>query len=960
MAALTLVIVWLGTHSLTGVGSGRKWLAISVRLALVLVLLLLLAGFEFKRTNHALSLMVLRDVSRSTQNVPVTANGDLQQQITEYLQSQVAHKPPGDLIGQISFDGAAQVDSVPAETFDLGAAASHQMVDGTNVAQAIQLGLASLSGQTMDRMLLLWDGNATTGNLDAAISAAAARHVPIDVVPLRYSIHHEIMVQRLNVPASRAQGDPVNLDVVIYSHNPGPVQATLRLTDRDQSTPAISRRIMLQPGANVEHLSAGKLPVGTHYFSASVEGAPGSDTIAENNSADGVTLVKGKGRLLCIDNSESPGIFEAALRGQGITLNEKPISDFPRDLLGLQEYQAVILINVPRGLGGLDNTQDQLLSRYVQDLGGGLLMIGGPNAFGAGGWIGSQVEKILPVSCQPPAHHIMPAGALVLVIDHSGSMAETIHNAKGTKEKFANEAAVLALKTLMARDYVGVIAFDTMPTWVVPLSQNQNPQRTSQQIEQIAPAGGTSIYPALVEAYESLKQLNDKDAAIKHIVLLTDGQSHPGDWAEITAKMRAAHITLSTVGVGDDADRRLLTDLARMGRGKFYFIQDPKVLPQVFVKEAMTLRATLIKEKPFIPRVQDGDSPMIAGFEAFPPLTGLVSTWPKSSPMVVEPLVSNEADPVLAYWRAGLGQAAVFTSDAGDRWAVPWARWGGYSRFWSQTLRTIERAGGTSMASARIIPTTPGHARLVVEAVGQKQQFANFLGVWAMLLSPDPHDSGQAIQLHQTGPGVYEADLKTPATGAYLAAVHINQGKSGNTWVNAAYVAPASAEMRDLESNEFALTELARRTGGRLLNPFDPKANLFDRAGLVEPTTAFPLTNDLLALAIFLLLLDVAVRRLSFDRRGLTRAAGYLLGYVRRPAGPGASATPISVNALKHARQAAAPEPALIKPPKDETPILIQSGAPAPTNPIPEPAEPANPMGRLAAAKRRAQKVFKE
>jgi hypothetical protein len=550
----------------------------------------------------------------------------------------------------------------------------------------------------------------------------------------------------------------------------------------------------------------------------------------------------------------------------------------------------------------------------------------------------------------------MPAGALVIVIDHSGSMSEAIHNAPESKEHYANQAAILSLKSLQTKDYVGVIAFDTEPTWVVPLSENLHPDQTSQEISQITPAGGTSIYPALDAAYEALARLDSSQVPVKHIVLLTDGDSMPGDWAMVTSKMRAANISLSTVGVGDDADKNLLTSLAQMGRGKFYFIADPTVLPQVFIKEAMTLRATLIKEKTFTPRVRDQGSPVLGGIDALPPLTGLISTWPKANPEIVQPLVSDDADPLLSYWRVGLGQCAVFTSDAGDRWATQWTQWSGYSQIFSQLVRTIERGAATNLASARIITTAPDHSKLLVQAAGPQQQFANLSNVWAMLLSPDPHVPPRRIELSQSGPGSYSADITTPASGAYLATVHMDANNSGSTWIDTAYVAPSSPEMRDLESNEFNLTEIAQRTGGRLLNPFDPQADLFNRQGLTEPRISRPLTNYLIALAIILLLLDVAIRRIAIDRRMVASARDFVLARSPRRA-PAPQPTAV-LSAARKSKPIHVPDasPDIILPP---SPAFDQSPVTTTVAEAPPSQSPDNPLDRLAAAKRRARQGFK-
>ncbi|HWB54976.1 MAG TPA: hypothetical protein VG722_12310, partial [Tepidisphaeraceae bacterium] len=302
---------------------------------------------------------------------------------------------------------------------------------------------------------------------------------------------------------------------------------------------------------------------------------------------------------------------------------------------------------------------------------------------------------------------------------------------------------------------------------------------------------------------------------------------------------------------------------------------------------------------------------------------------------------------------------AAFTSDTGDRWATAWTSWPGYGKFWSQVVRTIERGAGTTLASARIVPTNPGHAKLIVQALGDNQQFANFMNVWATLLGPDPRVPAATIQLNQTAPGTYAADIATPNAGAYLAAVHLVGAKSNGGWVDTAYVAPLSPEMRDLQSNEFALSQVAHRTGGRLLDPFDPKANLFDRAGLTEPRIATSLTNDLLAIAIILLLLDVAVRRIVFDRQLLQQILSLIPGRPHRSRQQTTIPARIDVRAIKK-KKPMAEENATSQSDESAVPVAASNPDPAPPPEDSEPTDSIDPLNRLAAAKQRARKTFKE
>jgi Mg-chelatase subunit ChlD len=839
---IAAAMVWMGMRSMTGLDSLRRWVSISIRLAVLLAAVLLIGGARWNRPVRDLTVLVLRDVSQSTAAVQTNSQANIQQVIGDLVRDQSHQKPPADRVGMIDFDQESHLEAFPDIQLREGRSAIRTPAPGTDVAQAIRLGLATLPNDTLQRLVLFWDGNATTGDLDAAIRLAAAAHVPIDVAPLQYDLRREVALDGLITPASVNEGEPLTLGVRLRSNNPSDV--TVKLTvlinglpvDLDPAAGAqSSKSLTLHPGPNVVNLPLPALPGGVHRFTAFIEAQPGvSDTLLDNNRSEAVTMVRGKSRILYVrqpaEGLSSP--LAGALGRNQLSLDEGRFSPaaFPRNLMDLQQYQAVVLENIPKGLGGLDDQQDKMLAQYVRDLGGGLVMVGGPDAFGAGGWIGSELEKVLPVDCQPPARRMMPAGALVLVIDHSGSMGGSIAGSTRDKQELANESAILALRTLWSQDQVGVVAFDSSPTWVVPLGANDHADATERAIRQVSPAGGTNIAPALREAVAALLKI-DPSITVKHVLLLTDGQSEPGDYAAIIDKMTAAGMTLSTVGVGDDADSALLSQLAQMGHGRFYPITDPATLPQVFIKEARTLRNVLIQEKPFVPRVQDADSPLIAGLGSFAPLGGMVMTWPKTSPYLQMPLVNDKGLPVLASWRIGLGQAVAFTSDAAGRWASAWIGSAMFDKFWAQVVRGVIRPQAGTFADARITPTTPGHARIEVEVVGEQGYFQNFLSATATILPPDPRRPTQNIRLSQTGPGSYEGEFESSHPGAYLAAVRL-QGTDSSSWVSAAYVVDASTELRDLQSNDAAALQVADRTGGRVLHPFDHPADFFNRAGL--------------------------------------------------------------------------------------------------------------------------------
>src|SRR6185436_225658 len=136
------------------------------------------------------------------------------------------------------------------------------------------------------------------------------------------------------------------------------------------------------------------------------------DTLTQNNGADAFTFVRGKGKVLMISNVPENGdqILRKALADQGIKLDpeRRTVDQFPRSLIEMQNYDAIVLCNIPRGAGGLGEDEQKMLANYVHDMGGGLVMIGGDESFGAGGWQGSKLEEVLPVNMDIPAQRQMP------------------------------------------------------------------------------------------------------------------------------------------------------------------------------------------------------------------------------------------------------------------------------------------------------------------------------------------------------------------------------------------------------------------------------------------------------------------------------------------------------------------------------------------------------------------------
>src|SRR5437868_2006100 len=268
--AFAVPIVLLGVWSLNGLGSVRKWVVIGVRLAVLLLFVLLIGGMRWQRQHKDLEIYAIVDVSRSAttyvKDFPKSSK-NLRQAIDDYLvgANKDPTKKPDDRVGVIRFADRALIEVMPTKDLKFDTHPIPEHSSGTDAASAIQLALASLSKEAMHRLLLVWDGNQTVGDVDSAISAAAAQHVQIDVMPLHYDVKDAAMIERFIAPTWKRENEPFTIVIILRSTNTVSVTGRLSVThetadaktplDMDQSKPgSTERRVTLKPGLNVEHV----------------------------------------------------------------------------------------------------------------------------------------------------------------------------------------------------------------------------------------------------------------------------------------------------------------------------------------------------------------------------------------------------------------------------------------------------------------------------------------------------------------------------------------------------------------------------------------------------------------------------------------------------------------------------------------------------------------------------------
>ncbi|MBM4422532.1 MAG: VWA domain-containing protein [Chloroflexi bacterium] len=943
---LTPLILWLGWPS-RAVSRRREIASLAVRLILFAALVLSLAGLELVRTADNLAVVFLVDVSDS---MPEGAKAGA----VAWVQRAITQMGPDDKGAVILFGGDALVEHPMTSTRTISEFTSIPVTNATDLSQAIRLALALFPAQAAKRIVIISDGIATTGNAEEAARLAAAAGAQITAVPVvrGEAQTSESLVTDVSAPSSLRQGEEFTLNIRVKSSVAQRVgvrvfagaevvyEGTLELIAGEQSYP-----VTLKAGTP-----------GFIAYKVQIVPANGQDTFYQNNELAAFSQVKGPPRVLLVTGQNDEAIDEgrelaAALQAAGIDFDRVPPSGLPSELPLLAEYASVVIVNTPAR--DLTQRQQIAIEQYVRDLGGGLLVVGGPNSYGVGGYFRTPLEDVLPVEMQLKDQKRRPRLTIVFVIDHSGSMSESSGGAE--KIELAKEAAIRAVELLAPTDNVGVVQFDDSASWVAPITPLDDPDSVINRIASIRSAGGTDILSG-VQAVAS--ELPDDDSQIKHVILLTDGQADPTGIASLVEQMYNDNgITMSTVAVGRDADQQLLELLAQVGGGRYHFAENPTSIPEIFTEETTLATRAYIIEESFFPE-QIAPSPIMQGIEAVPQLHGYVGTTAKSAAqtILVSQLADGAADPILASWQYGLGRAVAWTSDATGRWASDWVQWDGFATLFAQAIRfTINESVQSDItADVKLDGET---ATLAVDAFDNSGDFINSLALTANVVGPD--GATQTVEMTQVAPGRYEAEFTPTEQGAYLIRV-AGAGDGANISVGetAGWVLTYSPEYKlpdDPEAGVDSLAQLTLITGmcapneQNVLNladcfADDPK-EAFAHNQLARNVTS-PVWPYLLLLATLLLPFDIAIRRLVISRYDLRRAAARIQTFVvglRRPALEPERAE--SLSRLRQAKQRAgstldSPLPSV---PQSETMAKLPTTQP-PNHPASHPPTESTPL----------------
>ena len=826
-----IFIIYLGKSIIED--KKRRRLIIIIRCIIAMLLTLSLVNITVNKITKDTSTIFLLDLSHS--NEEFKENGQ------DFIKNALREMGTSDYAGIVVFGQDSKVEKFVSKSRTINSIESKPIASATNIENAINTGISLFPSDKAKRFVLITDGEENIGKLEKTIPSINEQNIDMKVYKVEKSFKKEVYVDNLKLPDKINIGDEFSIGVGIYSN----IQTKTKVYLYEGSVLKAQSEVSITKGMNNFTFKDIQKSGGVKNYKVVID--PAEDTEVKNNEYIGYTNVLTKERLFIAEGKKGQGDNIAnILSSLGYSYDRGLGAELPNALKDMLAYKGIISVDVhgedfPKGF------KDSLDS-YVKEYGGAFIATGGEDSYALGEYTNTPLEKVLPVNMDMKGKKEVPKMSIALVIDHSGSMGGG--NGEVSKLTLAKEAAQKAADTLRENDEIGVIAFDQSYSWIVKGEKGSNKEAVKDKIGQIQVNGGTSIYPALKEAYEYEKK---SDAKIKHIILLTDGQDGFRQYDDIIKGLGEDKITLSTVSVGEDADTKLLQSLAESGKGRSYHTDIYTDLPRIFAKEIFMASKAYLNNREFTPKLVNSHEILdgVINDGKVPNLLGYVGTSPKENATVV--FNSDEDDPILALWQYGLGRSVAWTSDVTGKWDANYTNWDGYKKLWGNILNW-SLDDYTSGESNLNISVQGNEAHIEYKSNSIKDN-TKLSGIYTK-----SDGSEGNFNLDIKAPGVYEKNISLDESSFYSVSVREENDGKITSVKNGVIALQYSLEYK-LMGDTGALDSLVEGTNGKFIKL--PK-EIFN-GEIKKVKGGINLSLPLKILALIILMFEIAYRRLDFN-----------------------------------------------------------------------------------------------
>ncbi len=825
------LIIWASRFFRT-VNKNKKNRRTAMRVVIFTLVVLALAGVSISMISKQASTVFLVDCSDSMKASIGT--------VETFVEKQIEHMPDKNQVAVVAFGSDTKVAQFMTKEKSYAGIEDKPVSTATDIEGALTTALSLFPEGGGKRIVLISDGIENEGDMLSMANSIDSEGVEIDVLPVTEQVSDEVYIDDLTVPDTIKIGDKYAVTVKVMSNIKTEADVSLFLGRKLKG----QEHVTVNVGENSFVFYDEADDTGTRNYRAEI--VPYKDTTTVNNEYSAFAQIDVKDRVLIIEGKKGEAdSLVAAVDAGGVAYDVVTPTGAPSSINDMIEYKSIILANVY--YDDLKSGFTNNIESYVKNYAGGLMIVGGEDSYALGGYKNTVLEELSPVALEPEGENNIPKMAFYMVIDHSGSMdTPASDNVNITSLDLAKSAARKSLDSLRDTDEVGVLAFDDKYQWVVEPTELNDRETVADEIGSIKIEGGTSIYPALKEAVDKIK---GSDAAIKHVVLLTDGEDEFTNYGDVLKEIGDNGITLSTVAIGPDSATGIMKYLANEGGGRYYYTDVNTGLPRIFAKEVYLACNEYIINEEFVPVIASDDESIRALSDGCPSLMGYIATSMKSTSK--ELLKTGRGDPLLASWQYGLGHVIAWTSDGSGEWTGNWASWDKYPEF---IRNLIDSSIANVDLDGDVVKAEQKGSKGVITY--ETKEYSADTKIEAIVTDEEGNES--KVNLSAKTPGHYEAEINTDKIGVYNIAV-TNSNKDGIVKsANTATAMQYSPEYRFYEDTN-GLDKLVSLCDGVKL---DFKSKVFKKM----PSAAVKdkdITDFLLILALLLFMYDVICRRLN-------------------------------------------------------------------------------------------------
>ena len=829
-----------------------------IRIIVLSLLVLAMAQPAIKMKDQHGTVVVVADRSES---MPYNSN-DEELEAIRTLQSTMSKE---DRLAVIGFGNQTSIDLEPGnQNFENFRSPTNQQ--HSRLGEGLEAALSLIPNGHPGRILIISDGHWTGRDPGNIAAKAAGRGIGIDHRWLSRPRTEDLAVRDLQVPQEVLPGQSFMISAWVFSPKEQTVNYTLEkhgqeLSSGERNLPRGLSRLLFRDRALLPGNSTYRL---TLHPPEPAEGETSTvDAFPENNTARALVEARGRKPALLVSNfGAESGLAQLMVKG-GMALVARQPHQCPWTLADLSRWSVVVLENVMAGDIGHDGMQN--LAAWVDESGGGLMMTGGEKSYAPGGYYGSPLEPLIPVSMERRNEIRKLKTAIVVALDRSGSMSMGVGGGK-SKMDLANIGTAQVLDLLAANDEMGVIAVDSAPHEILSPTKVSTLRKTGGKkkilsIESMG--GGIYVYSGLKAAADMLRTTS---AGNRHVILFADAQDseEPGKYKELITAMRKAGMSISVIGLGTDkdVDADFLKDIAKRGEGNVYFTNRPREIPRIFAQDTFAVaRNTFVKEPTAVGMT--GSMAVLGAPSTWkpPPVGGYNLTYLRDGANVGMYSEDENKAPITAFWQAGNGRVSCFTGEADGEYAGEFTGWDKAGDFYA-TLADWAAGQDSNLPSQMLLTQEVregvAYVQLHLDPGRQEEVFQGNPQLSLLRETPGSPLKKEALQLDWQTADMLEAAI--PLEGAETIRATVDFGDGLNESLPPACL-PYSPEFAPDQPGRgrLALAGISQSTGGQ------ERLNIADIWGSIPRQPKFvPLSLWFVLGGLFLFLAEVLQRRTGF------------------------------------------------------------------------------------------------